>query len=107
MNSDFEVEFGARMNAARRAKKVTQRQLADALMEAGVSLDSPQISRIEQGKKLVRLREAAAIAMALGVDLNVLTPTTTVVPEMQEPVDELTERVRAIVRAEMEALGLS
>lgn len=62
-----EAEFGARVREVRLSNKWTQRQLAEAL-----GVDASAVSRIEQGTRAVRLAEAAAIADALGANLDAL-----------------------------------
>lgn len=65
-------QFGKRVRAQREGAGFTQRQLSHQLAEVGVKLDTSAITRIENGSREPRLREAAAIAHALGVGLPAL-----------------------------------
>lgn len=56
--------LGERIQHLRRAKGMTQAQLAET-----VNLSPRQLQRIESGDSNLRVKEAAALARALGVDL--------------------------------------
>ncbi len=55
----------ARIASVRRAKQMTQQQLAEA-----VGIRRTGITEIESGRRYLRLGEAIAICAALGVDLG-------------------------------------
>ncbi|MBP2455690.1 helix-turn-helix domain-containing protein [Mycolicibacterium lutetiense] len=65
-------QFGKRVRAQREGAGFTQRELSENLAELGVKLDTSAITRIENGSREPRLKEAAAIAHALGVSLSAL-----------------------------------
>lgn len=69
LTDEVSATFGERAKEARLAAGLTQQQLADRLSEAGVSLDTSAITRIEAGQREPRLSEAVAIAQVLGFDL--------------------------------------
>jgi transcriptional regulator with XRE-family HTH domain len=73
-----ESVFAARLRQAREAAGMTQPQLADRLYEAsGIRLDPSAITRIERGKRTIRLNEAAHLAVILDIrigDLMLLPP---------------------------------
>lgn len=66
------VAFGRGVALYRVTAGLNQRQLAERLRERGVTFDTAAISRIEKGKRSVRLSEAVAIAEALGSPLEAL-----------------------------------
>jgi transcriptional regulator with XRE-family HTH domain len=59
--------FRARLREVRRAKGLTQQDLAEALSGAGEDLSASAITRMESGHRDVSLDEAIAIAAVLGV----------------------------------------
>jgi transcriptional regulator with XRE-family HTH domain len=61
--------FRARLREVRRAKGLTQQDLAEALAGAGEDLSAFAITRMEGGHRDVSLDEAIAIAAVLGVAL--------------------------------------
>jgi transcriptional regulator with XRE-family HTH domain len=67
--------FADRAKAARLRAGLTQQQLFRRLqVEAGISLDTSAITRIENGQREPRLGEALAIARVLNFGLNNLVP---------------------------------
>ncbi|WP_082690207.1 helix-turn-helix transcriptional regulator [Mycobacterium sp. M26] len=64
--------FGKRVKTQREGAGWSQRELSEKLAELGVKLDTSAITRIENGSRDPRLREATAIAHALGVSLKEL-----------------------------------
>lgn len=67
--------FGENVRSARSVKRWSQRRLAEALAVRGVKLDPSAVTRIERGEREVKLREAAAIAQCLDVDIQqLITP---------------------------------
>lgn len=67
---DFNRNFGESLRRIRETKGWSQRLLADVLEQAGLKLDPSAITRIERGAREVKLREAVAMASALGVDIS-------------------------------------
>ncbi|HTW15146.1 MAG TPA: helix-turn-helix transcriptional regulator [Nocardioides sp.] len=66
--------FAARIQERRKALDWAQTTLAANLGQAfGIDLDGTAITRIEQGKRRVRLDEAVAITQLLGLDLHEVT----------------------------------
>lgn len=57
--------FSARLKAARQARKLTQRELADR-----TGMDQGHISRLENGGKGVTMENIQALAAALGVTVS-------------------------------------
>lgn len=72
MPADSKNIVGARVQAARLRTKppMTQAQLAEALIEQGVSIDRAGISKIEIGQRSVYDFEVKAISIVLGVTLD-------------------------------------
>lgn len=71
----FNRNFGDNVRRARAIKGWSQRRLAEALDVRGVKLDPSAVTRIERGAREVKLREAAAFAQCLGVDIQeLITP---------------------------------
>lgn len=63
--------FGARIKRAREEQGLTQRQLSEILeQDHRIKLDSSAITRIENGTREPRIREALAIADVLGFPLT-------------------------------------
>lgn len=72
MPADSKNIVGSRVQAARlRAKPpLTQAQLAEALIQQGVSIDRAGISKIEIGQRSVYDFEVKALSKVLGVTLE-------------------------------------
>jgi transcriptional regulator with XRE-family HTH domain len=71
----FSRIFGDNVRRARTVKGWSQRRLAEALDIRGVKLDPSAVTRIERGAREVKLREAAAIAQCLEIDIQeLITP---------------------------------
>lgn len=51
---------------------MSQRELAEQLRDRGLTFDTAAVSRVESGKRSVRLAEAVTIASVLGVPLEML-----------------------------------
>jgi transcriptional regulator with XRE-family HTH domain len=66
----IENRFGEAVLENRRVLGISQKALADALSERGLSVDASAISRIEKGARAIRLSEAAIIAQVLGFTLS-------------------------------------
>ena len=66
-NPDILIRFGERVRALRRAKKLSQDDLA-----AACGLNRTYVSEVENGKRNVSLRNIEAIAKAIGVTLEKL-----------------------------------
>ena len=62
-----EATFRRRMREARLARRLTQRDLVDALAEVGLDMNQTGITRIEGGAPGITLHEAIALAAALDV----------------------------------------
>ena len=58
---------GAQVAQLRKEKKLSQRQLADALQLAGLDVDKNAIQRLECGKRFVTDIELKALVHVLGV----------------------------------------
>jgi transcriptional regulator with XRE-family HTH domain len=69
--NDFNRRAGIRVRQLREAAGVSQRDLVDRL-GLGISFSQAQLSRLERGRRVLRLDEAAAFAKALSVDLGAL-----------------------------------
>lgn len=68
-DGELEREFGARIRDWRKHKGWSQLQLASALCEAGfIDLHQTTVSKIEAGTRPLGVAEAAAIAVALGLE---------------------------------------
>lgn len=67
-----EEEFGKAVVYWRELAGLSQRALSAKLAESGTTIDPTALSRLEQGKRAVRLNEALAIADALDVELEFL-----------------------------------
>jgi transcriptional regulator with XRE-family HTH domain len=101
------------VNALRKERRLTQRQLAEKVELLGVKIDHSRIARVENGSASLDLPEAVAVAIVLGVSLEALiipdeanekvkvTPTIDVNREQlhtwlvgQEEVDRLIDELR-------------
>lgn len=96
-DGDFDSRFGANVADFRKAKSWSQRRLAEELEQHGVKLDPSAVTRIERGGREAKLREAVAIAAALGVDLRELTRMARRDPQadLAEALDSTVERRNA------------
>lgn len=65
--------FIARAKALRESHELTQRELVHRLALVGVSMTQPEYSLLEQGKRGLKLDEAAGIARVYGVGVDALT----------------------------------
>jgi transcriptional regulator with XRE-family HTH domain len=73
-----EQHFGAQVKEAREVSGWTQEALARHLQQAsGIGLSQTAITRLEQGKRPIRLNEASALAKLFGLDLQALSGTLT------------------------------
>jgi transcriptional regulator with XRE-family HTH domain len=67
---DPEAVFAARMRQARETAGMTQPQLAERLYEqSGIRLDPTAITRMERGRRTIRLNEAVHLAAILDMKL--------------------------------------
>src|SRR4051794_35884755 len=71
-DSGFDAMAGENVGVLRRGSGMTQTELAEAVSERGIPFRQQTIVKIEKGQRPLRLREADAIAAALGVDLAAL-----------------------------------
>lgn len=63
-----EQQFALQVRHRRIAQGVTQQAVADALLaDHGIRIDATAITRIESGRRSIRLNEADAIAQVLGM----------------------------------------
>jgi transcriptional regulator with XRE-family HTH domain len=67
---DAERSFAATMRAERLAHGISQTALAADLSTYGVVLDGTAITKMEKGTRAIRLGEAVAICIALGISLE-------------------------------------
>lgn len=88
--------FGRAVQTYRGWLQLSQRGLADRLNEAGVSLDASALSRLEQGKRSVRLSEALAIAEALETDISALLDIS---PDPRQKFTAMRRRANEAMRA--------
>lgn len=65
-----EERFGRQVRAQREAVGLSQTELADRATVRGVALTQTLVSRIEQGRRPLRLNEAAVVAGVLDMDLG-------------------------------------
>lgn len=86
----FSRNFGDNVRRARAVKGWSQRRLAEALDIRGVKLDPSAVTRIERGAREVKLREAAAIAQCLGVDIQEL-----ITPAGREPLAVILQTLKS------------
>ncbi|WP_165808073.1 helix-turn-helix transcriptional regulator [Microbacterium sp. TPD7012] len=63
-------EFGQAVASHRATQRMSQKDLAAALTQAGMKVDAPAVSRIEKGQRAVRLAEALKIADVLGREIG-------------------------------------
>lgn len=74
--TSWERNFIREMQRLREARKMTQTDLARELSARGLRFHQQTVQRIESGDRPVRLNEAHLIAFILGVDLDVMTSST-------------------------------
>lgn len=68
---------GVQIAHYRKAQKLSQRQLADALQLLGLDVDKNAIQRMEAGKRFITDIELVYLAQALRVSYTDLLPETT------------------------------
>lgn len=90
-----EERFGAEVRQRRTARGWTQALL---VRYSGSTLDQSSMTRLELGKRAIRLNEAAALAGVLGIDLNSYVDTTT---QQRMAQQRLTELSRASIDARL------
>lgn len=71
---DYDAQVGRMIQSTRKARGVTQAQLAALVEERGLQMRQQTVVKIEQGRRPLRLQEAQALADALGIDLDSLRP---------------------------------
>jgi transcriptional regulator with XRE-family HTH domain len=80
--SDVDRLIGANVQRFRTAKKLSQAQLADSMsVRTGQQIAQQTILKIEKGTRPLRYSEAVALAAALDVPLNALSPDRLVARE--------------------------
>lgn len=77
-----QLTFGQAVKRHRERAGLTQQQLSDQLARFRIKLDTSAITRIENGAREPRLREAQLIAQLLHVSLDDLIPALEVSPEL-------------------------
>lgn len=77
-------EFRTALREHRESAGWSQARLAGELAALGMPLDATAITRIENGKRAVRIEEAWALAAALRLDLDALIYTLTTVMTTEE-----------------------
>src|SRR6185437_14748918 len=65
-----DLVFGDHLRRMRNEAGLTQRQLADKMSEAGITMYQSTIGKIEAGLRTVSIGEAVQFAAALGVQLS-------------------------------------
>ncbi len=80
-----EATFRRRMREARLARRLTQRDLVDALAEVGLDMNQTGITRIEGGARGITLHEAIAIAAALDIAPTTSSCRSTTRPSSSRP----------------------
>lgn len=63
---------GIKVAEVRKKMRISQRQLADNLNEAGLTIDKNAVQRIESGQRFVIDTEIETIAKVLGISINEL-----------------------------------
>jgi FtsZ-interacting cell division protein YlmF/DNA-binding XRE family transcriptional regulator len=86
-----EQRFAANLRAAREASGVSQERLADEMAARGWPWRQQTVTRVENGRRMVRLGEAKAVAEILDMSLDQLTWPT---PDARI-IERLTEWTRA------------
>lgn len=89
-----EERFAANLRAVREASGMSQGRLADEMADRGWPWRQQTVTRVETGRRMVRLGEAKAVAEILGTSLDDLTQPT---GEMRvvELLSEWTHQARA------------
>lgn len=75
----YDERVGRNVQELRKARGFTQSELAEMVTESGIPFRQQTIVKIEKGQRPLRLQEAAFIASALEVDLDVLDAENAVV----------------------------
>ncbi len=86
------MTIGSRIKAARKAKKLSQPELADL---CGWGLNQGRISHYEKGRRQVSIPDAVIIAAALGTNIVDLLGPHLVSSVTGDTVDELMEQFQA------------
>ena len=81
--------FRVNMHAVREMRGLTLAQLAEALAVRGFRTDQPSLSRMEKGKRGIRLNEAVAISGVLAVALPDMVDPTGRIYRAHERLEEL------------------
>jgi transcriptional regulator with XRE-family HTH domain len=103
--ADVEKAVGARISQLRKARRMTQTELGEALATYGAeSLAQPLIYRVESGKRPLRVNELAAFAAALGVTMVDLLPGgPSDQPDRQAALQATMEAAQTLARADGDA----
>lgn len=95
----YDEAVGRNVQALRKARRLTQVQLAELLALKGMPVRQQTIVKIEKGERPLRLKEAHTIARVLEVDVDALTAA--------EPrTSDLTLALRAAANARVLARGI-
>lgn len=81
--------FSTNMRSVREMRGMTLAQLVVALAERGFRTDQPSLSRMEQGKRGVKLGEAVVISEVLAVPLADMVDPTGRIFRAHERLEEL------------------
>lgn len=102
-NEDRLADFRLNVQYARKAAKVTQAELADAMKGRGFAFQQQTVQKIENGTRTVRLDEAAALAelLMVGLDDLLMPPTRNYGLTLQDRLDGAKFRLREAVKAYM------
>ncbi|QSR25557.1 hypothetical protein CFH99_07965 [Nocardioides aromaticivorans] len=84
MSADWTV-VGERLRGLRDGRRWTQGQVAERLVDWGITLHPSAISKIEAGERALRLDEGAAFAGLFQIDLDNLVPSPLVSSRLMEP----------------------
>ena len=63
---------GIKMQQLRKARRLSQRQVSDALAEIGLVVDKNAVQRMESGQRFITAIELSAIAKLFGVTIEEL-----------------------------------
>ena len=77
-HGSYAAAFGTSVRLRRQQIGMTQVDLSGELTRLGLRMEPTTVTRLETGKRPVRLEEAVAIAQVLGVGLAELLPEVTV-----------------------------
>ena len=69
---DYDAIFARRLRLLREAARLTQRQLADRMTQAGCRMLQTTVSKVEAGERPVSVGEAATFAAVLGTGVSAL-----------------------------------